>query len=131
LFSRLLAQSFREVTAVEAAPFPVHDLRHNCPSNVAAIHSSVEEFLAALPPQVKYDFIVVDPPRARLGERTTRRGAALAAPRLTYVSCDPATLARDLRGLLDAGYRVEQVHLVDSFSQTFHIESVLHLARQT
>ena len=131
LFSLMLSQSFREVTAVEAAPFAGHDLRHNCPSNVAAIHSSVEEFLAALPPQVKYDFVVVDPPRPGLGEKTARQVAALGAPRLTYVSCDPATLSRDLRVLLESGYRVEQVHLVDLFPQTFHIESVFHLARQS
>jgi 23S rRNA (uracil1939-C5)-methyltransferase len=48
--------------------------------------------------------------------------------RLTYVSCDPATLARDLVPLLAAGYHVEQAHLVDLFPQTFHIESVLKLA---
>src|SRR5574341_1362430 len=58
LFSLMLSQGFRDVTAVEAAPFAFHDLRHNSPSNVAAIHSSVEEFLAALPPQVKYDLVV-------------------------------------------------------------------------
>lgn len=131
LFSLMLSQSFREVTAVEAAPFAFHDLRHNCPSNVAAIHASVEEFLAALPPQVKYDFVVVDPPRAGLGEKTARLLAALGAPRLTYVSCDPATLSRDLRLLLESGYRVDEVHLVDLFPQTFHIESVLYLARQS
>ena len=130
LFSLLLSQSFRELTAVEAAPFAFHDLRHNSPSNVAAIHSSVEEFLAALPRQVKYDFVVVDPPRAGLGEKVVRLVAALGAPRLSYVSCDPATLSRDLRLLLESGYRVEQVHLVDLFPQTFHIESVFHLARQ-
>ncbi len=131
LFSLMLSQSFRELTAVEAAPFAFHDLRHNSPSNVAAIHASVEEFLAALPRQVKYDFVVVDPPRAGLGEKVARLVAALGAPRLTYVSCDPATLSRDLRLLLESGYRVEQVHLVDLFPQTFHIESVFHLARQS
>lgn len=131
LFSLMLSQSFREVTAVEAAPFAFHDLRHNSPSNVAAIHAPVEEFLAALPPQVKYDLVVVDPPRAGLGEKTARMLTWLAAPRLTYVSCDPATLSRDLRLLLESGYRVDQVHLVDLFPQTFHIESVFHLARQS
>jgi 23S rRNA (uracil1939-C5)-methyltransferase len=48
---------------------------------------------------------------------------------VTYVSCDPATLSRDLLPLMAAGYRVAEVHLVDLFPQTFHLESVLHLVR--
>jgi 23S rRNA (uracil1939-C5)-methyltransferase len=51
------------------------------------------------------------------------------ARRLTYISCDPATLARDLVALIAEGFRVEQVHLVDLFPQTFHIESVVQLVR--
>jgi len=133
LFSLMLSQSFREVTAVEAALFAFHDLRHNSPANVAASHAPVEKFLASLPrrPKVQYDFVVADPPRAGLGEETARLVAELGAPRLSYVSCDPATLSRDLRVLLESGYRVDEVHLVDLFPQTFHIESVLHLARQS
>jgi 23S rRNA (uracil1939-C5)-methyltransferase len=131
LFSRVLSQSFREVTAVEAALFAFHDLRHNAPANVAASQAPVEGFLASLSRQKTYDFVVVDPPRAGLGEKTARRVAALGAPHLTYVSCDPATLCRDLRVLLESGYRVDEVHLVDLFPQTFHIESVFHLARQS
>ncbi len=53
----------------------------------------------------------------------------MSASRVTYVSCDPATLSRDLRVLLESGYRVEQAHLVDLFPQTYHMETVLHLAR--
>ena len=75
------------------------------------------------------DFIVVDPPRAGLGDRVAQALSKSRAPRLTYVSCDPATLARDLVHLTAGGYFVEQVHLIDLFPQTFHLESVVHLVR--
>ncbi len=47
----------------------------------------------------------------------------MSVPRVTYVSCDPATLARDLRVLLESGFRVEEVHMVDLFPQTAHMEN--------
>ena len=72
---------------------------------------------------------MVDPPRSGLGERVARLLETLGAPRVVYVSCDPATLARDLLILLEQGYRIEQVHLVDLFPQTYHLETVAHLAR--
>jgi len=64
-----------------------------------------------------------------MGERVARTLASLGASRLTYVSCDPATLARDLITLIAGGYRVERLHLVDLFPQTYHIESVVELIR--
>jgi 23S rRNA (uracil1939-C5)-methyltransferase len=70
----------------------------------------------------------MDPPRSGLGDSVARALASLDAPRLAYVSCDPATLARDLVPLQAAGYRVEEVHLIDLFPQTYHLETVLHLA---
>jgi len=129
LFSLMLSQSFREVGAVEAAPFSFHDLRQNCPSNVVGYRVEVEKFLSHLPENVRADLIVVDPPRAGLGENVARLLAASSTPRITYVSCDPATLARDLTILVKSGYRIDEVHLVDLFPQTFHIESVLQLVR--
>jgi len=75
------------------------------------------------------DLIAVDPPRSGLGDRVARALAEARAPRVTYVSCDPATLARDLVPLQAAGYRVEEVHLVDLFPQTYHLESVVQLVR--
>jgi 23S rRNA (uracil1939-C5)-methyltransferase len=75
------------------------------------------------------DLLVVDPPRSGLGNPVARALGSLSAPRLTYVSCDPATLARDLVPLQAAGYRIEEVHLVDLFAQTYHLESVVQLVR--
>ena len=72
---------------------------------------------------------MVDPPRSGLGERVAHSLATLGAPRVIYVSCDPVTLARDLVVLFEGGYRVDQVHLVDLFPQTYHLETVVHLAR--
>jgi 23S rRNA (uracil1939-C5)-methyltransferase len=75
------------------------------------------------------DFVVVDPPRGGLGERVAHLLAGVGASRVTYVSCDPATLARDLVPLLAAGYRLQEIHLVDLFPQTYHLESVVKLVR--
>ena len=129
LFSLPLSKSFREVAAVEAAPLSFLDLTRNAPPNVKTYRSTTEKFLAGLPAGAQLDYVVVDPPRGGLGEKLAAHLAACAAPRLTYVSCDPATLARDLRVLRSHGYEIEAAHLVDLFPQTFHIETVLHLAR--
>jgi 23S rRNA (uracil1939-C5)-methyltransferase len=129
LFTTALAVSFRHTIAVESSQSSVGDLKHNVPPNVKAVRSRVDEFLSTKGAKLHPDLVVVDPPRAGLGERVARNLATLAAPRLTYVSCDPATLARDLVHLLAGGYRVEQLHLVDLFPQTYHIESVVQLIR--
>ena len=93
------------------------------------IRSTTEKFLAERAAKLAPDLVVVDPPRAGLGEKTARALGRMTVPRVTYVSCDPATLSRDLRVLLEFNFRVEQAHLVDMFPQTFHMETVLHLAR--
>jgi 23S rRNA (uracil1939-C5)-methyltransferase len=80
-------------------------------------------------PRNQPDLVVVDPPRSGLGDSVARALARVNAPRITYVSCDPATLARDLVPLQATGYRVEEVHLVDLFPQTYHLETVLQLVR--
>jgi 23S rRNA (uracil1939-C5)-methyltransferase len=64
-----------------------------------------------------------------MGITTTQLLASLRVKRICYVSCDPATLARDLKLLLETGYNVEEVHMVDLFPQTFHIETVVRLGR--
>jgi 23S rRNA (uracil1939-C5)-methyltransferase len=129
LFSLPLAEKFARVVAVEAFDASFQDLRRNAPTNVKSVHSTTEAFLdrAAKGPQPQ--LIVADPPRGGLGPRVTRALAAVAAPRIHYLSCDPATLSRDLKALLESGYRVERVHLIDLFPQTFHVELFVELGR--
>ena len=142
LFSTALARDFHHIVSVEASQTSFADLSYNQSSNAEAVQATTEQYLAraetsgrvgkgAVLPHVpnRPDLAIVDPPRSGLGERVARLLATLGAPRVAYVSCDPATLARDLVPLLAAGYRVEQVHLVDLFPQTFHLESIVHLMR--
>lgn len=126
LFSSVLAQRFAQVIAVEPSQTSHADLLHNSSSNVKAVQATTEKYLQKAG-GVRADLVVVDPPRSGLGAGVIKGLVKLRAPRITYVSCDPATLARDLSGLLSAGYRVERAHLVDLFPQTYHLESVFHL----
>ena len=129
LFSSVLSREFEKVIAVEASPISHSDLQYNSPRNVKAVRSMSAEYLQHMAGKLKPDLVVMDPPRGGLGESVVHRLVSLGVPRLTYVSCDPATLSRDLGGLLTAGYRIEQAHLVDLFPQTYHLESVFHLIR--
>ncbi len=128
LFTLPLARTFERVVAVESAENSHADLVHNAPANVKCVRATTQEYLQKAKGR-RPDFVVVDPPRAGLGASVVKSLVALAPRRLTYVSCDPATLGRDLKGLLEGGFRVAEVHLVDLFPQTFHLESVIHLSR--
>lgn len=123
LFAKKLAERFAKVTAVESGGSSFRDLEHNF--TAGAVKSNVEDYLAAL--EEKPDFILADPPRAGLGKQVVKELARVHAPRLSIVSCDPATLARDLRALTNEAYRIETITLVDLFPQTFHLETVVEL----
>jgi 23S rRNA (uracil1939-C5)-methyltransferase len=127
LFSVVLSRGFRHIEAVESSPSSFADLQYNSPENVKAVCTSVAQYLQANAGRLQPDLLVVDPPRGGLGGTVVRDLVRLRAHRITYVSCDPATLARDLKELLGTGYRIEQAHLVDLFPQTYHLESVLQL----
>jgi len=129
LFSSVLNREFERVIAVESSPTSHADLLYNSPANVKAVRVTTEQFLENEAGKLRAELVVVDPPRSGLGERVIKGLVKLKAPRITYVSCDPATLSRDLGRLLQSGYRVEQAHLVDLFPQTYHLESVFHLVR--
>ena len=142
LFSTALARDFHHIVSVETSQTSSADLAYNQSSNGETVQATTEQYLARAENTGrvgkgavlshtfnKPDLAVVDPPRSGLGERVARLLATLGAPRVIYVSCDPATLARDLVLLLGAGYHVEQVHLVDLFPQTYHLESIVQLVR--
>jgi 23S rRNA (uracil1939-C5)-methyltransferase len=129
LFTLVLADSFEDVIAVESSPHAFGDLKHNAPRNAKPTRATTEEFLQKRGEKLAVDFVLVDPPRAGLGDRATAALCRTSASRVTYVSCDPATLSRDLRLLLESGFKVEQAHLFDLFPQTAHMETVLHLVR--
>ena len=129
LFSSVLSREFERVIAVESSPISHSDLLYNSPENVKAVGSMSEQYLRNVARKLQHDLVVVDPPRSGLGENVVHALVNLGAPRITYVSCDPATLSRDLGRLLKSGYQVERAHLVDLFPQTYHLESVFHLVR--
>ena len=129
LFSAALTSRFQQVIAVESAPSSVHDLRHNLRGTASRVVASTTlDFLRRAPQKARPDFVIVDPPRSGLGKQVATLLAAARPAHITYVSCDPATLSRDIKSLLDSGYHLDSIGMVDLFPQTFHLESVAALS---
>jgi 23S rRNA (uracil1939-C5)-methyltransferase len=139
LFARQLTTNFARVVAVESAPSATPSLAANLKRTAGiSVKSDTLDFLRAnashRPAGVASgstvpDLIVVDPPRTGLGAETCSLLGQIAAPSLVYVSCDPSTLARDLRALIASGYAIQSITLADLFPQTFHLETVVQLRR--
>ncbi len=126
-----LARRFRKVVGVDSGASATRDLQANGEQagvRVRAVQMDVLEFLRGF--NGAPDLIVADPPRAGLGDGVVEQLRRIGAPRLRLVSCDPATLARDLKGLVACGYVVESLALIDLFPQTYHVETVAALRRQ-
>lgn len=124
LFSAFIAQAGAQVVAIEESAWGARDYEVNLDEfdDVALYESSVEGALPYL--EYKPDSILVDPPRAGLGRELTAQLAHLGPDRFVYVSCDPATLARDAKTLDSSGYHLQWVQPLDLFPQTYHIETV-------
>ena len=135
LFSVPLAKHFARVIAVESNPAAARDLEANTSGQVARSgrvievrSSDVEQFLTKL--KEHPELVVLDPPRAGLTPGIVKQLSRIAPARITYVSCDPPTLARDLGAFAKSGYDISGIHLFDLFPQTFHMETVVSLRRR-
>ena len=135
--SLFLAQQAKFVRGVEIVPAAIDDAKRNAQiNNIENVEFFVGKAEEVLPREyekngVYADVIVVDPPRKGCDEMLLKTILKMQPKRVVYVSCDSATLARDLRFLCDNGYELKKVCGVDQFPQTVHVETVVLLSRKT
>lgn len=131
LFTRFIALQARRVIGVESGAGAIADARANLAQfgNVDLRKGLVETAISEMRDPI--DAAVVDPPRAGCGPKVVSALIGKPVKRLVYVSCDPSTLARDARQLLDGGYRLTDVQPLDMFPQTYHIETISLFKRET
>lgn len=132
--SLFLAEKAKKVTGIEIVPEAIADAKRNASlnkiENAEFICSDAASYAKEMVEKgTRPDVIVVDPPRKGCDEVTLQAMIKMNPGRIVYVSCDPATLARDLKGLCENGYEVKEIQPVDMFPQTHHVESVVRLSR--
>jgi 23S rRNA (uracil1939-C5)-methyltransferase len=135
LFSIPLAKRFERVIAVEGNVATARDLEVNVKNfpNIRGRHADTESFLTRQ--KETPDFVVLDPPRAGVTPHALQRLRELGPAHITYLSCDPATLARDLAALTAGSpvpgtrYHISDITLYDIFPETYHIEALVRLQR--
>lgn len=141
-FTLPLAKTFEKVISVDANLAATRDLYANAEAaevSVTTHNEHADDYLKKT--KERPEFVVLDPPRAGLGGETARRLAELGAAEIVYLSCDPATLARDLAVMTNSPrkakevatpserYEITELHFFDLFPQTFHIETLVRLRR--
>ncbi len=130
----LLARSAQEVIGIENVPQAVDDAKRNAQrNNLRNVQFLCEESETALPRLVEdglaLDALVMDPPRKGADEGFLRAVIKSGVRRVLYISCNPATLARDCRILADSGYQIQAVQPVDMFPHTAHVETVVLMSK--
>lgn len=134
LFTLPLARRFAAVTAVEDNPESAIIAQKNIDNarleNVKLVARSVEQFLRENE-TTNIDFLLLDPPRAGTAKSVISAIANLKPAVISYVSCEPSILARDLRVFVDAGYKIDSITALDMFPQTHHVEAVVRLRAET
>ena len=129
-FSMRIALSAKKVVGVESSRISykasLANANINQRKNAKFVNMEVEDFLKES--EEKFDAVVLDPPRGGMDRQALMKLASLRPRRIVYVSCNPPTLARDLKALKEAGYTIERVKSFDMFPQTFHVETVAVLS---
>ena len=134
LFTLPLARQFKKVVAVESNPVATRFARRNVQraglTNVRVVTANVTDWFRNDSTQAgPTDFVLLDPPRAGAESAVIKGIIDLGPTEISYVSCDPATLARDLKKLIAGGYAIESIAGFDLFPQTHHVETVVRLRR--
>ena len=131
LFSVPLARKIPEVICVEGDPvavdFAKKNVKHAGLNDLRIIRDSVGRFLAQK--QWAADFVLIDPPRSGTEREVIEAIIAIGPSQISYVSCEPSILARDLRTLVDGGYKIDSITALDLFPQTHHVETVVRLSK--
>jgi 23S rRNA (uracil1939-C5)-methyltransferase len=126
-----LARRFKKVIAVEdyqpSVEFAVKNIGNAGMTNVELVSMPVGVFLDEYPRSGQIDFVLLDPPRSGTEKKTVLDLIKLRPRIVSYVSCDPSVLARDLRRFVDDGYAIESITAIDLFPQTHHVETVVTL----
>lgn len=129
LFSAFLAPRVKQLVGVELSESACDDFALNLDAyeNVSLYVGRVEEVVSSL--ELRPDIVILDPPRAGLDKRVVEYLKTVSPSKLIYVSCDPSTLARDCRRLMEGGFKVESIQPFDLFPQTYHVETVVLMSR--
>jgi 23S rRNA (uracil1939-C5)-methyltransferase len=124
----------KEVVGIELNPYAVFDAEANqqlnAISNLQVKQGDVAEILKTLDSSLKWDLVIVDPPRAGLGKAAIAQIVAIAAEEVLYISCNPLTQKEDVEELVGHGYQLKVVQPVDQFAHSYHLENIVLLQRK-
>jgi 23S rRNA (uracil1939-C5)-methyltransferase len=130
LITMMMAKKVRKVMGIEVAPSSIRDAKHNAAAhqitNIDCFEGLTERWISRIPP---YDKVLLNPPRGGCEIATLDAITKSRAKRIIYISCDPATLARDAAHLKAAGWHLHKVLPFDMFPQTMHVESIATFSR--
>ncbi len=129
-----MAKKAKEVYGIEVIPEAIEDAEENAirnnADNVTFVIGATEDVLPRLVNiGIDFDVAVVDPPRSGCEQRVLETLAQVQVGRIVYVSCNPSTLARDLKFLVNRGYKVQEIQPIDMFPHTYHVECVTLMSR--